>query len=147
MPGAVKLVRRAGGALAASCLLLAVSGSVGSAAVAVLVVAMVALTVAELFHMPGAWGVSFGLAPEDRQGRYLGAFAMGTRIYDAAGPALVSGLVLGLGPPGWLVLGALLLAASLATAAAASRRPTPSAGMVSARSGTPDRTPAEEECR
>jgi hypothetical protein len=45
---------------------------------------------------------------------------MGTRIYDAAGPAVVTGLVFGLGPPGWLVLGGLLLAASLATAAAAS---------------------------
>jgi len=121
VPGAVRLVRRSGAALAAACLVFAVSGLAGPVtAVAVLAVAVVVLTAAELYHLAGSWGVSFGLAPEDRQGQYLGAFAMGTRIYDAAGPAVVTGLVFGLGPPGWLVLGGLLLAASLATAAAAS---------------------------
>jgi hypothetical protein len=135
VPGAVRLIRRAGVALAASCLVLAVSGTVGgaAAAVAVLVVATMVLTVGELYHLAGSWGVSFGLAPEDRQGQYLGAFAMGTRIYDAAGPALVSGLVLGLGPPGWLALGGLLFAASLAL------------GMAAGGVGTPSRTTADEE--
>lgn len=134
VPGAVRLVRRAGVGLAVSCLVLTVSGTVigAVAAVAVLVVAVLALTVAELYHLAGSWGVSFGLAPDDRQGQYLGAFAMGTRIYDAAGPALVSGLVLGLGPPGWLLLGGLLLAASLALAAAAARA---DRGMTAAEAG------------
>jgi MFS family permease len=47
------------------------------------------------------WSLSYGLAPEDRQGEYLGAFAMGTRIYDSLGPILVTSLILGLGQLGW----------------------------------------------
>jgi Major Facilitator Superfamily len=115
VPGAAATVRRAGVALLVSCLLFAVSG-LGGRTVSLLVLAAgaAALTAAELLHAAAAWGLSYGLAPEDQQARYLGAFSMGSRIYDTLGPALVTALALGLGPPGWLLLGALFLGLSLA---------------------------------
>jgi hypothetical protein len=98
-----------------ACVTFAVSGLFDAAvAVMVLLIGAAVLTVAELFHSAGAWGMSFGLAPKDRQGEYLGAFAMGSRIYDAVGPALVTGVVLGLGPLGWILLGVLFACLALA---------------------------------
>lgn len=122
VPGAARAVRRAGVALLLACLVLAGSGLVrGPAALAVLTVGMIVLTAAELFHSAGSWGLSFGLAPEDRQGEYLGAFAMGGRVYDTIGPVLVTGLVLGLGTAGWVVLGVLFLVLAGALAKAGTR--------------------------
>jgi hypothetical protein len=108
VPGAARVSRRAGVALLLACSVFAVSGAVPAAgALAALGAGGVLLTIGELWHGAGSWGLSYGLAPEDRQGQYLGAWAMGTRIYDAVGPALVVGLVLGLGAAGWLLLGGL----------------------------------------
>ena len=122
VPGAARVLRKAGVALLMSCALVSMTGLLSAvAAVAVLVAATVAMTAGELWHMAGSWGLSFGLAPEDRQGEYLGAFAMGSRIYDAAGPALVTALTLGLGPPGWLLYGVLLLGLAAALAKVAVR--------------------------
>jgi MFS family permease len=121
VPGAAAAVRRAGWALLVACLVFAASGAVGGApaATAVAVAGVVALTAAELWHSSGSWGVSFGLAPEDRQGQYLGAFAMGSRVYDTVGPGLVTALTLGAGPSGWVVLGVLFLVLSRAVSACA----------------------------
>jgi MFS-type transporter involved in bile tolerance (Atg22 family) len=63
------------------------------------------------------WSLSYGLAPEDRQGEYLGAFAMGTRIYDTLGPVLVTALILGLGELGWVLLGLLFLCLAITLSA------------------------------
>jgi MFS family permease len=109
VPGAAAAIRRSGWLLLVACLVFAVSGHVVA-----LVAGMVVFTLAEMLHSAGSWGVSFGLAPEDRQGQYLGAFTMGTRIYDTAGPGLVTALTLGAGPPGWAVLGLLYLALAFA---------------------------------
>lgn len=119
VPGAAIVIRRAGFAMLLACLILAVSGMLPTVpALLTVVLGVTMLTVAELFHSAGSWGVSFGLAPEDRQGEYLGAFAMGGRIYDAVGPALVTGLALGLGAPGWVALGVLFLGLAFALAKA-----------------------------
>ena len=111
--GAARALRRSGWALLVACLVFAVSDRVPLA----LVAGVVVLTLAELWHSAGAWGLSFSLAPPDRQGQYLGAFAMGTRIYDTAGPALATGLTLGAGAPGWAALGVLFLAVALSASA------------------------------
>lgn len=113
--GAARATRRAGLALLAGCVVFAVSGSVGPAlAIAALAAGCVLLTIGELLQSAGAWGISYGLARPERQGEYLGAFSMGTRIYDTVGPVLAVGLVRGLGVLGWLLMGGLLLAISLA---------------------------------
>jgi len=109
--GAARASRRAGVALLLACAVFAISGVVpATGALVVLAAGGVLLTIGELWHGAGSWGLSYGLAPEDRQGQYLGAWAMGTRIYDAVGPALVVALVLGLGATGWLLLGVVFVA-------------------------------------
>ena len=44
---------------------------------------------------------------------------MGTRIYDSLGPILVTTVILGLGQPGWVLLGLLYLGLALSLSAAA----------------------------
>jgi MFS family permease len=114
VPGAGRTLGRAGVALAASCALFAVSAAVpGTAVVAVLVLAAVVLTAGELWHAAGAWGVSFGLAPEDARGRYLAVFSLGLATAEVIGPVLVASLVVASGAPGWLLLGVAFAAAGL----------------------------------
>jgi len=109
--GAAGAIRWAGWLLLAACLLFAFGRHV-----LVLVLGVVVLSLAEVLHAAGSWGLSFGLAPEDKQGQYLGAFTMGTRIYDTVGPGLVTGLTLGVGALGWVVLGGLYLMLALVMA-------------------------------
>ena len=63
----------------------------------------------------GAWEISFGLAPADKQGQYQGFFGSGIAVARAAGPLLLTTLVIGGGPIGWLALGTLFLLAAVAT--------------------------------
>jgi hypothetical protein len=53
---------------------------------------------------------SFGLAPPHAQGQFAGVFGLGGGIAEAAAPAVLSALGLGLGQFGWLLLGMGFLA-------------------------------------
>jgi hypothetical protein len=118
--GAARGTRKAGALLLAACLVFAGSGALPVAgAVAVLGTGCVLLTLGEMSQQASAWSLSYGLAQEDRQGEYLGAFAMGTRIYDSLGPLLVTAMVLGLGQLGWILLGVLYAGLALGLSAAA----------------------------
>jgi hypothetical protein len=120
VPGAARAVRRSGALLLAACLVLASTRALpAQAAIVVLGAGAVLLTLGEVLQQAGGWSLSYGLAPEDRQGEYLGAFAMGTRIYDSLGPILVTSLILGLGQLGWAVLGLMYAGLALALSAAA----------------------------
>jgi len=81
----------------------------------VLVIAAALLTLGEMKLASGAWEISFGLAPADKQGQYQGFFATGPAIARMLGPALLTTVVLGWGPIGWLAVGALFLGTSCAT--------------------------------
>jgi hypothetical protein len=118
--GAARGVRRSGALLLAACLVFASTRALPApAAIIVLGAGAVLLTLAEVLQQAGGWSLSYGLAPEDRQGEYLGAFAMGTRIYDSLGPILVTSLILGLGQLGWALLGLMYAGLALALSAAA----------------------------
>ncbi len=120
LTGATRAIRRAGGLLLMACVIFALSHSLPAAsAIAALAVGCALLTLGEVLHSAGAWGISYGLAPADKQGQYLGAFAMGTRLYDTIGPVVVVGLVIGIGTAGWVLLGASLLGISMALTPAA----------------------------
>jgi hypothetical protein len=86
-----------------------------AAAAAVLAIAAALLTLGEMKLASGAWEISFGLAPADKQGQYQGFFGTGPAIARMLGPALLTTLVLGWGPIGWMVVGALFLGTSCAT--------------------------------
>jgi len=118
--GATRAVRRSGALLLAACLVLASTRALPApAAIIVLGAGSVLLTLGEVLQQAGGWSLSYGLAPEDRQGEYLGAFAMGTRIYDSLGPILVTSLILGLGQLGWALLGLMYAGLALGLSAAA----------------------------
>jgi len=131
---ATRLVRYAGALMMASCAVFALSsgGSAWTAAV-VLLAAAALQVVGEMMLASGAWEISFGLAPADKQGQYQGFFGTGTAIARMAGPLLLTTLVLGLGTAGWLILGALFLAAACAFTPAvryATRPTTPRATAI-----------------
>ncbi|MCW2930624.1 MAG: major facilitator superfamily 1 [Actinomycetia bacterium] len=118
--GAARAMTRTGILLLAACLVFATTGRLPApAAIIVLGAGCVLLTLGEMSQAAGGWSLSYGLAPEDRQGEYLGAFAMGTRIYDTLGPILVATMVLGLGQLGWVLLGLLYLGLAVSLSAAA----------------------------
>ncbi|MDT3399621.1 MFS transporter [Streptomyces sp. B1866] len=118
--GAARGVLKSGALLLVACLVLASTGALPAlGAVVVLGIGCVLLTLAEMLQSAGGWGLSYELAPEDRQGEYLGAFAMGTRIYDSLGPILVTVMILGLGRLGWVLLGVLYAGLAFGLSAAA----------------------------
>ena len=114
---ATRSVRFAGVAMLAACGVFALSalGLAPAGAAAVLAVAAALLTLGEMKLASGAWEISFGLAPADKQGQYQGFFGTGPAVARMLGPALLTTLVLGWGPVGWIVVGALFLGTSCAT--------------------------------
>ncbi|GIE99771.1 MFS transporter [Paractinoplanes rishiriensis] len=106
--GSAVLVRRSGLLLAAGCTVCA-AGSLGGAAVAAggLLLGTAILAIGEIWQSAGAWGLSFELPPPDRLAEYQSVFGLGRAVGQFAGPALVTALLVGVGPPGWLVLAAL----------------------------------------
>ncbi|MEV0648608.1 MFS transporter [Phytomonospora sp. NPDC050363] len=108
VPGAAGLVRRAGLASGLACLLFPLSLYASTwVAVAVLTVAAVMLTGAELWHSAGGFTISMDLAPEHALGAYQGVFGLSSAIHNSVGPALVTALAIGLGGPGWFILAGL----------------------------------------
>ncbi|MEU0794327.1 MFS transporter [Amycolatopsis sp. NPDC005961] len=113
---AARMVRRSGVLLLASCVAFALSASGTSPwiAFAVLVVGAVVQVFGEMLQSAGSWEIGFALAPADRQGQYQGFFGTGVSVARAIGPVLLSTVVIGWGLPGWLLLGAVFLAAGWA---------------------------------
>ncbi|GAA1659109.1 MFS transporter [Glycomyces endophyticus] len=126
VPEAGDAARTAGVLLAAGCLVVMASAAVPAlAAVAVLLVWTVVHSVAEMLHAASDFCLSFELAPDDAQGEYQAAFALGDSLAHAAGPALLAVTVLAHPYWAWPALGALLLASTLATRAIAARSAAP----------------------
>lgn len=91
-------------------LALALSTTGGSkTAIAALVTAAVALTLAEIVHATISWELSVALAPDTAQGAYLGVHGLAASAQRSAGPLVVT-TVIATGPLGWLVVGAGLAA-------------------------------------
>ena len=116
LASATRFVRYAGIALLASCATFALSagGTAWTAGLALLVAAALQL-LGEVLLASGAWQIGFDLAPADKQGQYQGFFGSGVPVARMVGPLLLTALVIGWGTAGWLLLGALFLAAGLAT--------------------------------
>jgi MFS family permease len=116
LQSASRLLRLSGLVMLASCTVFALS-SIGTSAWAaglILLAAAALQVVGEMMQASGAWEISFGLAPADKQGQYQGFFGTGTAIARMLGPALLTTLIITWGTIGWVVLGLLFLTASLA---------------------------------
>ncbi|MFB7372858.1 MFS transporter [Streptomyces sp. NPDC056222] len=95
-------------------LALAASAAGGRAlAITALVVAVIALTFAEIVHATSSWELSVALAPAEAQGAYLGAHGLAQSTQRFAGPLLVTG-VMTAGALAWPLLGLGLVAAGAA---------------------------------
>jgi MFS family permease len=116
LDAAVRFMRFAGGTLLVACAVFATSGFGAPTwlAVGILLAAGGLQAGAEMMQASGSWEISFGLAPEGRHGQYQGFFGSGFTVARMLGPLLVTTLVLGWGTAGWLVLGAVFVAASVA---------------------------------
>jgi len=104
-------------ALAASCLLVALTVWTGSwwAAAALIVAAAVALSLGEIWQAAGAWRLSFALAPAEQRSYYLGVYELGISASSAVGPALLTWTIVDSGGAGgWFGLAAVFVVTGLA---------------------------------
>lgn len=99
-----------GCALAASCLLFAVTaGGSGPTVIVVMVLAASLHLAGELLFVASSWGLSVPLMPPDAPGEYQGVFATGEAVALMAAPALMTTLIAGWGQPGWIALAVIFL--------------------------------------
>ncbi|MEW2300455.1 MFS transporter [Streptomyces sp. NPDC006655] len=111
-----RYVVRGGLLLGAGCVVFAFSGSGGSAwsAVLLLIAAAGVQTVGEMLQTAGSWEIGFGLAPDGKHGQYQAFLGSGLTVAEIVGPLALTGLLVYWGAPGWILLGALFVAAGLA---------------------------------
>ncbi len=111
--GAARANRVAGLALFGTCVLFPLAGiHVTGVAIMLLFAATLLLTAGELYSSAGTWGMSYGLAPEEQQGRYLGSFDLLSQAIQLVGPLLAAAVVAA-GTGAWLVLAIVFLATGL----------------------------------
>jgi len=107
---AARAFRRSGLLIALACVLYAsAEGTNAVVASTLLVVGMIVHTVGELFSSSASWGIGFGMAREDLQGQYQGAFSMGRGVIGVIGPFVVITIAVSRGLIGWLALAALFV--------------------------------------
>ncbi|NUW00921.1 MFS transporter [Streptomyces sp. CAI 127] len=104
----------AGVAFAAGLTLMALAdGPSRWTATGLLLGGMAVFALGELWFAAASTQYCFGLAPAHLQGQYAGVFGLGSGVMQAVAPAVLSLLPLGMGLPGWLLIGALLLCVGL----------------------------------
>ncbi|MBB5776091.1 MFS transporter [Nonomuraea jabiensis] len=114
LPSAARSVRYAGLVMFAACAVFALSPY----GWLFLLVAAGLQVLSEMLLASGSWEISFGLAPDHKQGQYQGFFGTGVAVARMLGPVVLTTLVLGGGTLGWLLLGAAFAAASASMAPA-----------------------------
>ena len=119
--GAARIARRSGVWVAAACGAAAITVYAHNVAagIAAIIVAVLALSMAEILQSSSAWGMAFALAPDNAQAEYLGTFDLHIGSQNIVGPVVLSGLVMSRGVWGWAAIAAaVLLAAALIVPAA-----------------------------
>ncbi|MFG2112578.1 MFS transporter [Streptomyces sp. NPDC048718] len=100
--------RLAGILFLVSCPLMALSADVPSwVALVLALLAVVIHSIGEVYESSGGWTLAFSLAPDHAQGQYQGFFGTGFNAGQALAPAFLTGVVLALGHPGWILLAVL----------------------------------------
>jgi MFS family permease len=88
-------------------------GTGATVAVVLLLVGAAVHVVGEMISSGGQWGISMGLAPDERQGQYQGFAGLGFSLSNVIAPTLIALLCIEWGRPGWWVMGGLVLAAGV----------------------------------
>jgi len=111
--GATPAARRqnwAAWSLAGCCLLVAVTGHLAAWPAGLLVlVAVVLLTLGEIWQSVGGWGISYAYAQPEQIGYYLSVYNLGLTAATIVGPVLVTFAVIQAGPLGWACLAAVFV--------------------------------------
>lgn len=89
-------------------------GTTAAVAVVLLLFGAVVHVVGEMIASGGQWGISMGLAPDDKQGQYQGFAGLGFSLSNVIAPTLIALLCIEWGRPGWWVMGGLILGSGLA---------------------------------
>jgi Major Facilitator Superfamily len=114
LPGAARVFRKAAPPLLATGGLLALAAGPGAEVAALLMIAaVVALTVGEVWSAAGEWGLALGSAPPELRGRYLAVSALALAAEDAVGPALTT-VAITAGKAGMVALAVVMAAGALA---------------------------------
>jgi MFS family permease len=126
--GAARVMRHAGWVMAVACGLWAAAGWVrgddwvpAATATAVLVLAAVAHSLAEITSSAAGWALSFELAPADRIGAYQGVYGTGYAVAAKIAPTVVTLTAVDLGTAGWAILAVVFLGSALGVGAIAGR--------------------------
>jgi MFS family permease len=120
---AIPVARRGALVVAGACVLLGLTAHRASWLVGTLVLVAAAVHVlGELWLSSATGAVVFDLAPDWAQGQYQAAQQTGRQIGNLAAPPVLTGLVIGLGGPGWLGVAAIFGAVAFAVPAIVSRR-------------------------
>ncbi|WP_433790086.1 hypothetical protein [Actinoplanes sp. CA-252034] len=117
VPSAGRAVFRGSVLLLVACLGYAAAGHPRGAwlATALLVVAVVAHSLGEIVTETGGWELAFEWADPASSGAYQGVSQAGVAIGRAVAPVVVTSTAVGLGLPGWILLGGVFLAAGAGT--------------------------------
>lgn len=100
-----KQVQRAGFAVAAACLLYALSAGVNTLiACTLLIAAMMVHVYGELVGSSGSWSIGFGMADEKHQGQYQGVYSLSWGVGGTIGPSFVTAMAITLGQRGWIYM-------------------------------------------
>ncbi|MFJ8628482.1 MFS transporter [Kitasatospora sp. NPDC093550] len=117
-----RALRRAGFLFLLSCPLMALTADVPAwVAPALAVLAVCVHSIGEVWESSGGYALGFGLAPDHAQGQYQGLLGIGFDAGQALAPLALTGVVLALGHPGWLLLGAFFAALGAAAPPLAAR--------------------------
>jgi MFS family permease len=121
---AARSARLAAGTLLVSCILMgAAAADLGPTyAAAVVVVAVVFLTIGEVSGGAATWFVALQDVPPAMEGQYQSAFSMSSSAARIVGSAVVLPLMTCFVVGGWMILGAAMAAAGMAVSALATRR-------------------------
>lgn len=121
----------AGLLLGAACVVLGAAGYGHALLAAVLViVAVLVLTVGEVYSSAGAWGLRYDLAAPGAIGAYQGVFTTGATLGMLLSPVVVLHSGIQFGMPGWIALGAVFAVAGVLTPVAQGRAAARDAGAT-----------------
>ncbi|MET7694851.1 MFS transporter [Streptomyces sp. NPDC005483] len=114
LPLAGRAMRRSGLIFTVNVVLVALSPLLPTALAAVILVLSVLVhSVGEALHAGASQEVYYGMATNESQAEYAGVFWIGQGLALTVGPVLLAYVCLGMGIPGWLVLGAVFLVTGL----------------------------------
>lgn len=120
IPGAIRASRISAAFFTLSCLIVLVTHStIGWVTIVLIWVGHVTVTGAELFDSAANWGFTSQLSDPRRRGEYQGVARVGFNVGSLWAPALYTFLAMQLHAVGWLIIAAIVLAATTGIPASA----------------------------